>query len=425
MYDLITDFGAVGDGIADDTTALRNALASGQPIEAREAVYKLAGLIGLPAGAEITGRGRPVFKFVGPMSGAQFGTAGDGVMLRDIVIDGDKASKSFGNVWGLGLAHSGAVIENVQVRDAKTRGVYITGSKNRVRGGSVTTTSGPAVQIWGGWGNTISDIDLSGNAGFGCHLDNGAHDNKLDGLHCFGNGLELVGLTFSCYRNRISGCHAEATGDNGFSLTGYENVLMGSVALRCRHSGIYLYGSRNSVSNNLCRDNGQRFLTDGSKWAGMMVVPGWGGLASDNVVTGNNFIDTQPAPTQAYGIRVGKHAYALWSAYKATNLNAYVAHGTNIYKATVAAGTTGATPPTHTGGIVSDGGVNWLWVAGTTTNLDAAGNILAANVVKGNWLANTSVQSPNIQRVEDFDAATGRPLWVRSTGNVDAMGNAA
>jgi parallel beta-helix repeat protein len=359
------------------------------------------------------------------MSGGMFGTAGDGVMLRDIVIDGDKASKSFGNVWGLGLAHSGAVIDNVHVRECKTRGIYITGSRNRINGGSVTATSGPATQIFGGWGNILADIDLSGNTGFGCHLDGGAHDNKLDGLQCFGNGLELVGLTYTCYRNRITSCHAEGTGDNGFSLTGFENTLMGCVALRCRHSGIYLYGSRNTISNNLSRDNGQRFLTDGSKWAGMMVVPGWGGLASDNVVVGNIFIDTQTAATQAYGIRVGNHTYAMWAASKPTNLNAYVAFGSNVYKAVTAAGTTGATPPTHTTGAVSDGGVTWTWITGTATNLNAAGNVLSANVVRGNWLQDASVLSANVQNVESFDWVNTRPLWVKSTGTVDALGQAA
>jgi len=235
----------------------------------------------------------------------------------------------------------------------------------------------------------------------------------------------LIGLTFSCYRNRISGCHAEGTGDNGFSLTGYENVLMGCVALRCKHSGIYLYGSRNTISNNLSRDNGQRYLTDGTKWSAMMVVPGWGGLASDNVVVGNIFIDTQATPTQSYGIRVGKHAYSLWGANKVTSLNAYVASGSNVYKALTAAGTTGAAPPTHTSGAVSDGGVIWTWVTGTTTNLDAAGNVLASNVIKGNITANISVSSANVQCVEGFDWTLTKPVWVKSTGNIDALGNAA
>jgi parallel beta-helix repeat protein len=426
LYDLIDYFGAVGNGVADDTIPLRNAIASGLPITVREtpSFYKLTGTISLPAGAELVGHGTPTFKFVGPMSNALFGTAGDGVVLRDITIDGDKASKSFGNVWGLGLAHSNAVIENVRIRECKTRGLYITGSKNRVHGGSITTTNGPGSQIIGGWGNILADIDLSGNAGFGCHVDGGANENKLDGLYCFNSGLELVGLTYSCYNNRITSCHAEGTGDNGFSLTGYENTLMGCTALNCRHSGIYLYGSRNTISNNVCRDNGQRYLIDGTKWAGMMVVPAWGGLGSDNVVVGNTFIDTQAVATQAYGIHVGKHAYYLWTASSAKTLNSYVVHGNNIYKAVTAAGTTGTTPPTHTSGAVSDGGVTWTWLAGTTTNLHAAGNVLKANITKGNWLANVSVTSPNIQNVETFDAVTGMPLWVRSTGTFNALGQA-
>ena len=359
-YDLIDYFGAIGDGIADDTIPVRNAAASGLPVSVREtsAFYKVTGPVVLPADTDLNGNGRPVFKFVGPMAGACFGTGGDGVVLRNIIIDADKSSKSFGSSWGLGLAHNNAVIENVHVRESKTRGLYLTGSKNRIQGGSITGTNGPGSQIIGGWGNMLTDIDLSGNTGFGCHVDAGANRNKLDGLYCFNSGLELVGLTYSCYNNRITSCHAEGTGDNGFSLTGFENTLMGCTALRCKHSGIYLYGSRNTISNNVCRDNGQRYLIDGTKWAGMMVVPAWGGLGSDNVVVGNTFIDTQATPTQAYGIHVGKHAYYVWAANSVKAVNAYVAYGTNIYKNVTAAGTTGATPPTHTTGTVSDGGVS-------------------------------------------------------------------
>ncbi len=425
MSNLITDFGAVGDGITDDTTALRNAVASGLPIEAPEAVYKITGAVSLPAGTEIVGRGRPTFKFVGAFSLPCFATTGDGVLLRDIIIDADKGSKAYSSNWALSLAHSFALLDNVSIKESKVRGILLTGSKNRIVGGFITATAGPAIQLRGGWGNTLADIDLSGNAGFGVHFDEAAHDNKLDGLQCYGNGLELVGITYSCYRNRIISCHAQETSDNGFSITGYENTLANCVALRCYHSGIYIYGSRNTVVNNLIRDNSQRYLVDGTKFSGITMSPGWGGLSTDNVVTGNIIIDTQATPSQAYGIRIGKHSYVLWAANKVTSLNAYVASGTNIYKATVAAGTTGATPPTHTAGTVSDGGVSWTWVAGTTTNLDAAGNIIAPNIVKGSALTNLSVQSTNVQCIESFDPVNGIPLWVRATGNVNALGQVA
>jgi parallel beta-helix repeat protein len=424
MPDLITDFGAVGNGIADDTTALRNALASGQPIEAPEAAYKITGAISLPAGAEIVGRGRPTFRFVGAFSAPCFATTGDGVLLRDINIDADKGSKAFSSNWALSLAHSTALIDNVNIVNSKVRGILLTGSKNRVIGGSITATAGPAIQLRGGWGNILADIDLSGNTGFGVHLDEAAHDNKLDGLQCYGNGLELVGLTYSCYRNRIISCHAEATGDNGFSLTGFENTLTNCVALRCKHTGIRLYGSRNTIVNNLCRDNGQRYLTDATQWGGIMATNGWGGLASDNVITGNICIDTQAIPTQAWGIRIGKNVYPTWSAAKVTAVGAYVSAGLNIYKSATA-GTTGASAPSHATGAVSDGGVDWLWVAGATGNLDPAGNIVGANIAKGSYLANVQVQTANVQNVEAFDWVSTKPLWVKSTGNIDAMGNAA
>ena len=51
-----------------------------------------------------------------------------------------------------------------------------------------------------------------------------------------------------------------------------------------------------------------------------------------------------------------------WTTSDTTALGKYVNYDGNIYVATTA-GTTGATPPTHTSGTVSDGGVSWRYVA--------------------------------------------------------------
>lgn len=54
--------------------------------------------------------------------------------------------------------------------------------------------------------------------------------------------------------------------------------------------------------------------------------------------------------------------YEIWAqAQTISGADVYRVHGDNHYKST-GAGTTGATPPTHTSGTVSDGGVSWTWL---------------------------------------------------------------
>lgn len=49
-----------------------------------------------------------------------------------------------------------------------------------------------------------------------------------------------------------------------------------------------------------------------------------------------------------------------WTTATTYGTNSYTFYNGNIYS-TTAGGTTGATPPTHTAGMVSDGGVNWTY----------------------------------------------------------------
>src|SRR5690606_27446188 len=52
---------------------------------------------------------------------------------------------------------------------------------------------------------------------------------------------------------------------------------------------------------------------------------------------------------------------SLWSSGISVPLNQRRRYEGRIYEAKTA-GTTGSTPPTHTSGVVSDGGVDWLFI---------------------------------------------------------------
>src|SRR5690606_19647468 len=71
--------------------------------------------------------------------------------------------------------------------------------------------------------------------------------------------------------------------------------------------------------------------------------------------------DDQIAPTQNNCIRVLNRSYSDWATGVATTIGTYIVNGTHLYISTTA-GTTGTTPPTHTNGTASDGGVSWQYV---------------------------------------------------------------
>jgi hypothetical protein len=70
---------------------------------------------------------------------------------------------------------------------------------------------------------------------------------------------------------------------------------------------------------------------------------------------------------------------AVWRTGLQINIGEYILYcdgaNQNVYQAT-AAGTTGVTPPTHTTGTVSDGGVSWLFIHDTYSGANQAGIVV-------------------------------------------------
>jgi hypothetical protein len=85
----------------------------------------------------------------------------------------------------------------------------------------------------------------------------------------------------------------------------------------------------------------------------------------------NNELLISPTPTASQNGNVIIFEYiadrcvrpAIWAASTAYASNAYTFYNGNYYQ-TTAGGTSGATPPTHTSGSVSDGGVTWTYYNG-------------------------------------------------------------
>jgi parallel beta-helix repeat protein len=400
---------AVGDGVADDTAAFAAAIASGKPVMVPEATYKLTAPLTLPAGTKMIGIGKPTFVFVGAMATGCIQFSGGGCILRDLKIDAQKSSKAGNNACaGIQLSTNDNEIERCEVVNAQNPGIKITGDRNKVRLCKVNGSSQPNIQILGptvlaapgtvgGSYNTVEQCELSGSLVFGMMLDDAAHDNLLLGNRCTQSGLELIGITYSCYRNQVIGNHAEGTGDNGISCTGYENVISGNLCVGNANSGIHIYGSFNSVSGNTCLNNNK----SASTFAGIDLGASWGGLGSYNSVTGNTCYDDQAVPTQQYGINQGAGFYPAWVA-GGSLAYPYVSSGLNIYKRVAGATTipaSGAVAPSHPSGDVNDGTVTWRFVAAADTNLNGKRNGIAANTCRGNAIKSYNDATGNAHTV--------------------------
>ena len=213
----------------------------------------------------------------------------------------------------------------------------------------------------------IVQNEFQNNVGFGVRIDTGANNNNIVGNWTDQNRIELIGVTYQGYGNRIINNRAQGTGDNCISVTGYQNVVEGNIAYGCAFTGIYLYGDSNVATGNIALDNGQvhnpSFLyydaSNANLYTGIEINGQYGGTATNNVMSDNFSDDDQATPTQAYAGQIGA-GYAAWTATTAYSAGTYISASGRIYKATVG-GTSGSVAPSCTSGTCTDGTVTWAY----------------------------------------------------------------
>jgi parallel beta-helix repeat protein len=367
------------------TTTLNRALATGLPVEipysATPYVFNTA--VQIPSGAVIRGKGgRPTLKIQGSdQTRIFFFTNASDCEISDLNIDGDKAGKS--GSGGIITASGSTRLRFLRLSITNPIGqISLTSCSFCVMQDlEVFNSGGEAIRLTGCNDCLIDTAYVQNSVSFGVFLLGGSYRNIIHRAKCTVSGLELVGIKYDSYQNHVSECHAQGTGDNGISITGSNNTVVGNTCIGNYHAGIWLYGYGNTCTGNTCKNNGQRFLVDGSHFAGIQVDSEFGGVAHYNAVSGNYCSDDQTTPTQYAGIWLRGITLGIWTAGKTVAVGAYLYFGTNVYQATTA-GVTGATAPTHTSGIVSDGAVSWQFISAADTTLAARNNYVVGNAVE-------------------------------------------
>lgn len=394
--------GAIADDNVDYGAAITAALATGRPVILGRGTFNTTTPVIVPAGGELRSLDDAVIHYEGGATGiGVVQTSGAGAKIKGIIVDGgrnDVVPTAFGN-YGVWVQHDDCIIEDVEVRSAAQRGIYLQScARPKVRRCKVNGGDGTGMAVYGVSAGEFVDNDLSNNAQFACHVDQGTNTSLFRGNRCNGSGLELIGMTYSCWGNRVEGNHAEDTGDNGISITGFDNIIVGNICRGNYHCGIGLYGHRNVVTGNHCLNNDQRFTVDGTSFPGILVQPVSGGLASENTIIGNICSDTQAVPTQEYGVKMMNSGYTAWAQGQAVTVGTFRTSSVRLYVATTA-GTTGAVAPTHTTGAVSDGGVTWQFVVTADTDFNSKSNVVDGCIAEGNRSGIISSSSGSFNRI--------------------------
>lgn len=388
------DYGIVGDNSTDNSTAFQTAVtalaAEGGGILTLpgNATYVVSAGFTLADNVAIQGVGltKPKIRLVSASGFRLFNFTGvDKAGLYDLELDGTDALGT-GSFVLLSNATKNRIVrcDFVNATDGTNIGAVLlsgTSNNNVIQECTFTGTRGSAIGLSGAsvQNNQILHNIVTNATGFGVRVGDGANRNLVQGNRTTSNGIELVGVTGDSHLNQIIGNYAEGTGDNGISLSGYDNVCIGNHCYRNQKAGIWSWGSGNVITGNHCRDNNQ----EGTSWAGIGVSSNYGGTGQFNVITGNVCEDTQAVVTQSNAIRIsGATGYTAWGAGQVITSGTYRINGLNIYIATNS-GTTGATAPVHTSGTVSDGAVSWRYLRSFTTVADSVFNQVFGNSCRG------------------------------------------
>jgi parallel beta-helix repeat protein len=383
----VVSFGAVGDGVTDDTTAFVAALATGLPVTVPKpgVRYRVTGTLTLASGAALTGDGsHPEIKLDSAVVSRLFDFNGvTGATVSGLTLDGNNTvtpSTDFIRMQNV----IDCVLSDLRISNAPgtaTGSILISGvsSGNRIEHCTMRDGEGSAIGLSGASviDNMIDDVEITDYTFFGVRIGEGANHNAISRVRTTSNGIELVGITHASHSNRIDNCRAEGCGDNGFSMSGSYNTVTGCVARANDNAGFFCWGAYNTIAGCSAVNNNQSVLTaPASNWPGFGVNSQFGGTGQRNVFIGCVADDNQIITTQFANFGENGNGFTLWAAGTphATYRFTYCYYGLNIYIATTT-GTSGAVPPTHTTGDVTDGGITWRYVRSFETEAAPTENV--------------------------------------------------
>lgn len=331
----VRDYGAVGNGVADDTGSIQSAIAAASSAG--------GGIVVLPAGTYITSGGLTVptkVAVVGSgtsattlkLKNATSGSAdilratGNYVQFADFTIDGNASNNPTIQRAGLSFADStnNHRSTNVQVLNNRGFGYAFNSCTDMLFDNCRAVGTKKKQGFWMG--------SLSGRSARITFLNCHAISSDWDGIHVHGDQIEIIGgywnqngqdvsdigtfgacgiyvdPAFPCVDVSVTGAVANDNKETGIQLCGQGMIVSNCIARRNWAAGINLNANRGIVTgcfsegNGLVRTNGPSFWTDpGNPYR--FVYSGICSLSSSEIIfTGNRCNDLKGSKTQKYGI---------------------------------------------------------------------------------------------------------------------------
>jgi len=326
------DYVATGTG---DQTTINSALtalpAAGGTVYLTEGTYTLGAAISVPNNTILAGAGAATILTVPNAQNGTYAmitntdtTTGTHVVIRDLLIDGNKANQTAGvmeavyfNGIGSGsgaTARDGGRVAGVTVRNMLGYGVYLFSALNgtitnntvlgTVSGGIVLDgastnnlltdnvvqgNSSYGILIWASSnGNTLTGNTVQGNPSYGIYI-NASTGNTITGNEVQGNGTAGVVLNASANGNAVTGNTINSdtigvlvSGSNYNTIA--NNMVQGNVT-----AGVYIFSTsnNNNVTGNKIHDSGGATTNGGVYLSG----------ANSNMIVGNDITDTSCTTT--------------------------------------------------------------------------------------------------------------------------------
>jgi hypothetical protein len=361
----LKDFGAVGDGVADDRPAATSMLTAGTGF-VPAATFKMAASLTLPANRSLLGHG-----------------------LNSVL--------AFTAANGLVVGGSNASLQDVQITAAGATPAVASGanqSQVAIRGASIVNTGGTAVQLNGAapknwtisssyiYGDGYALLPNGGAAGGDGLVVNGCQivSNKADAIEL--NFPNIVYKNISITGNILSALNNGAGASAGFGLgvaAAQNTAFVGNVITESRNEAIHIEDGQSGntfVGNVLanCRSDGIKYSIDGAG----------AGLGKPFIAMGNQILSATNNGTVGNGI---------WRIYDAGGtLSRCIIKGNHIQGFAVGVYHDGP-GQTVLDGNVFDGCPTVVSITGSPGTDSAKQNrIIGTNVCTG---ANTFVQTGN------------------------------
>ncbi|NKW47546.1 hypothetical protein GS979_14340 [Rhodococcus hoagii] len=311
------DRGAMGDGVADDSSAIYAAVAAasaagGGTVYLPAGTFRVASRIGLKTRVNIkgAGRGATVIKAAaGVTSAVLLGASGDAVSdatYEDFTIDGDYTASSVAIGQAIQITTGQRCqFRRLLIRDTARSAVSLASHTDArieacevARNGLDGNTEGHSIVLNAAHRTQIVDLIASGGLGMCVSLTGSTLGAQVAGGRLTNatspTGFEAIGVAAGSNCLRVSNVRIVDAKDNGISISSDRCTVTGCTIDGAENSPISVLGNDNTITGNVCAKGGHE--VSATTYAGITVS------GSRNAITGNRCFDSQATKTQDYGV---------------------------------------------------------------------------------------------------------------------------